>query len=29
MTTAAAQANQNAFIAFHLAGLAERESDMK
>jgi hypothetical protein len=28
MTTAAAQANQNAFIVFHLAGLAECESNM-
>jgi hypothetical protein len=28
MTTAAAQANKNAFIVFHLAGLAECENDM-
>jgi hypothetical protein len=28
MTTAAAQANKNAFIAFHLAGLAECENNM-
>jgi hypothetical protein len=28
MTTAAAQANKNAFIVFHLAGLAECENNM-
>jgi hypothetical protein len=28
MTTAAAQANKNAFIVFHLAALAECENNM-